>query len=201
MMFGHIADGKMTLNDAGNIVQDVWHQIQGHFPNVITDEFIIMPNHIHGILITGVGGMNDGVGGMNDGVGGMNDGVGGMNDGVDRNTDGVDRNIDGVDRNIDGVGRNIDGKGGMTPPLRLLNSIGDNEWCQNRVPTIGQMVGYFKYGSTKKINETRNSGIQKIWQRNYYEHIIRNESELKQIHKYIQNNPLNWQKNKLYNNP
>ena len=155
MMFGHIADGKMTLNDAGNIVQDAWHQIPGHFPNVITDEFVIMPNHIHGILMTGMGGMNNGIGG------------------------------------------NIDGMGGMTPPLRSLNSIGDNEWCENRVPTIGQMVAYFKYGTTKKINEIHNSGIQKIWQRNYYEHIIRNQSELAKIHKYIQNNPLNWQTDKF----
>ena len=158
MMFGHIAGGKMALNDAGNIVQDVWYQIQGHFPHVITDEFVIMPNHIHGILMTGLGGMIDGAGGM------------------------------------------IDGEGGMTPPLRSLNSIGDNEWCENRVPTIGQIVGYFKYVSTKKINEIRNSGIQKIWQRNYYEHIIRNESELAKIHKYIQNNPLNWQTDKLHHN-
>ncbi len=165
MMFGHIAGGKMALNDAGNIVQDVWYQIQGHFPHVITDEFVIMPNHIHGILMTGLGGMIDGAGGMIDGEGGM-----------------------------------IDGEGGMTPPLRSLNSIGDNEWCENRVPTIGQIVGYFKYVSTKKINEIRNSGIQKIWQRNYYEHIIRNESELAKIHKYIQNNPLNWQTDKLHHN-
>ncbi len=59
--------------------------------------------------------------------------------------------------------------------------------------TLGNVIGYFKYQSTKCVNKTcKSSGIT-IWQRNYYEHIIRNEKELNLIREYIINNPLQWQ--------
>ena len=62
-----------------------------------------------------------------------------------------------------------------------------------RKPILGQMVAYFKYQSTKEMNVVDNSGtITKFWQRNYYEHIIRNENELKQKTDYILDNPSRW---------
>jgi putative transposase len=57
---------------------------------------------------------------------------------------------------------------------------------------LGKIVAFFKYQSTKQINQIRNTGIQKIWQRNYYDRIIRNEKELNQIRQYIFNNPAKW---------
>jgi putative transposase len=70
-------------------------------------------------------------------------------------------------------------RGGVTPPLRE--------------PTLGQIVAYFKYQSTKKINSIDHSGvITKIWQRNYYEHIIRDNEDMKRIWKYIESNPIMW---------
>ncbi|NOR46179.1 MAG: transposase [Candidatus Delongbacteria bacterium] len=56
-LFGRIIDGIMILNDAGMIAHKYWMEITNHFPNVILDEFIIMPNHIHGIIqtVTAVG--------------------------------------------------------------------------------------------------------------------------------------------------
>ena len=62
-----------------------------------------------------------------------------------------------------------------------------------RKPILGQMVAYFKYQSGKEMNAVDNSGtITKFWQRNYYEHIIRNENELKQKTDYILDNPSRW---------
>jgi REP element-mobilizing transposase RayT len=49
--FGEINDGKMVLSEIGIIVYKFWMQIQDHFPNINLDEFIIMPDHIHGIII------------------------------------------------------------------------------------------------------------------------------------------------------
>lgn len=49
--FGKISNGKIILNDIGKIVNDAWFNIPNHYPNVELDEFIIMPNHIHGIII------------------------------------------------------------------------------------------------------------------------------------------------------
>jgi len=58
---------------------------------------------------------------------------------------------------------------------------------------IGRLVGAFKTVSTKRINEIRNTPGAKIWQRNYYEHIIRDDDELNRICEYIANNPLQWE--------
>jgi len=55
---------------------------------------------------------------------------------------------------------------------------------------IGRLVGAFKTVSTKRINHLRNTSRVKIWQRNYYEHIIRNDDELNRIREYIANNPV-----------
>ncbi len=60
-------------------------------------------------------------------------------------------------------------------------------------PTLGQIVGFFKYGVTKQINHIRNTPGMKLWQRNYYEYIIRDENEMDCIRKYIRNNPLKWE--------
>ena len=63
-------------------------------------------------------------------------------------------------------------------------------------PTLGQIVGYFKYQTTKQINKYRNTLGLPIWQRNYYERIIRDENELNRIREYIRNNPINWQRDR-----
>jgi len=73
-------------------------------------------------------------------------------------------------------------EGGETPPLHK----------NMRKYTLGQIVAYFKYQTTKDINESRGTSGIPLWQRNYYERIIRNERELNRIRGYIQNNPLKW---------
>ena len=57
------------------------------------------------------------------------------------------------------------------------------------MPTIIKLI---KSSSTNRINEIRNLPGMHVWQRNYYEHIIRNDKELFEIRKYIEFNPLNW---------
>ena len=70
-------------------------------------------------------------------------------------------------------------QGGETPPLHRR--------------TLGQIVAYFKYQSTKEMNNVDDvKTITRFWQRNYYEHIIRNEKELKQKTDYILDNPSRW---------
>jgi REP element-mobilizing transposase RayT len=73
------------------------------------------------------------------------------------------------------------GRGGVTPPLQKLRS-----------PTLCDMIGYFKYRSTKLINQLSNSPGKRIWQRSFHDHIIRNDTELNRIREYILNNPLKW---------
>jgi REP-associated tyrosine transposase len=54
-MFGKIVDGAMQLNDAGRIVDQCWLEIPNHFPQVDLDVFLVMPNHVHGIIVIAEG--------------------------------------------------------------------------------------------------------------------------------------------------
>ncbi|HDK36261.1 MAG TPA: hypothetical protein ENG82_05065 [Bacteroidetes bacterium] len=70
---------------------------------------------------------------------------------------------------------------------------------QRRNMLLSKMIGYFKMNSAKRINQKRNLQGISVWQRNYYEHIIRNENELWRIRKYIVENPVNWDNDQYFN--
>ena len=50
-LFGDVVDGEMRLNDAGRVVEQCWLEIPNHFPRLDLDAFVVMPNHVHGILV------------------------------------------------------------------------------------------------------------------------------------------------------
>lgn len=134
-ILGDAVNGEMRLNEYANIVNEYWREIPSHFSNVVIDDFIIMPNHIHGIIV------------------------------------------------LTDIRR-----GGVAPP----NAKG-TETVPLRKCTLGQVVAYFKYQTTKSIDRIRNTPGAPLWQRNYYEHIIRNQNDLDEIREYITNNPLKWE--------
>jgi len=113
-----------------------WQEIPDRYANIRLDEFVIMPNHIHGIIIVGA---------------------------------------------TLAVAQAREKRAGARP-----------------APTIGEIIGIFKslclHGWLKYIKENRIDAVGKFWQRNYYEHIIRNEDELNQIRKYIAENSLKWER-------
>jgi len=141
----------MVLNDAGRMVEEWWKKLPDHFLNIEIDEFIIMPNHLHGIInIIGKYGTNDNVGAPL---------VGALN------------GDDGADTM---------GRAGTRP-----------------APTLGEIIGAFKSITTNEY--IRNikcdnwpSFNKHLWQRNFYEHVIRNESDLMYIREYVINNPAQW---------
>lgn len=95
---------------------------------------------------------------------------------------GSPRPISGFPGTEDEAGNNgVEKQGGETPPLRA---------------TLGQIVGYFKYQSTKKINQVRGLAGHPLWQRNYYEHVIRNEDDLAAVRQYIADNPMKWEQDR-----
>jgi REP element-mobilizing transposase RayT len=69
---------------------------------------------------------------------------------------------------------------------------------QSPSQTIGAIVRGFKSTVTKQINQLRQTPGQKLWHRNYYEHIIRNENDYYRIYEYIENNPLKWEFDSLH---
>ena len=178
-LFGEIVDGEMHHSKYGQIIQKWWDEIPVHFPNMELGAFVIMPNHVHGIIFI----IDDRRGEVLSPRDHPNNNIQNVNIG-DANNQGGEINDKGVKTNnqggeINDEGMNINNQGGETPPL------------QRR--TLGQIVAYFKYQSTKEMNriETENA-ITKFWQRSYYEHIIRNEKELQQKTDYIMDNPSQW---------
>jgi REP element-mobilizing transposase RayT len=67
-----------------------------------------------------------------------------------------------------------------------------NQGAINRAPTVGEMIRGFKARCTCLINKKRENQGCPVWQRNYYERVIRNDNELNQSREYIINNPLKW---------
>ena len=59
--------------------------------------------------------------------------------------------------------------------------------------SLGAIIAAFKSSVTKRINELRRSPGSPVWQRNYFEHIVRNDEEMFQIQEYIESNPLKWE--------
>ena len=175
--FGYIEDGKMTLNIYGKIAYDEWTKLPERFPNIELDVFQVMPNHIHGIIVITVGAtlavaQNDSVA-PND-IGAQND-IDAQNDMVAQNGTGI-QNDSGIDNNRARVNR-------------------DNGARVNRAPTIGNVIGAYKSLVTHgclEIYKSKNEMMGKLWQRNYWEHIIRNDISYRRISEYIINNPVKW---------
>lgn len=91
----------------------------------------------------------------------------------------------------------------------------DSVWAHGRAPvqkprgvsdrslyrppkSIGAMIAGFKSAATKRINAHRQTSGEKLWHRNYWEHVIRCEHDLAEICEYIRNNPVKWQFDGFY---
>jgi putative transposase len=128
-LFGTILQDRLLLNDAGRMVSAEWLALPSRFIAVTLDEFVVMPNHFHGIIYI--------------------------------STDSPD---------------NL---------------------------TLGKILGAFKsivnnnYIIGVKTNDWQPFN-KRLWQRNYYEHIVRDDSALQKIREYIQSNPLTWRTDSLH---
>ncbi len=95
--------------------------------------------------------------------------------------------------NTDNIGVNDVGATGRSPlPLPMTQPIGSPK------RSLSSFVAGFKSAVTKQINQLRQTPGMPVWQRNYYEHIIRNNNELHRIQQYIINNPKNWELDENY---
>jgi REP element-mobilizing transposase RayT len=145
-LLGDITDGQVVLSAAGEIAQSVWVGLPARFPSVRLDEYVIMPNHVHGIIL---------------------------------------------------VGAQF-----IAPDIK--------DGMQNRTCTLGDIVRTYKATVTRLVRVRNNSvadqAVMKAgvmnhaptgaarfgWQRNYYEHVIRNDDDLADICEYIMGNPARW---------
>ena len=71
-----------------------------------------------------------------------------------------------------------------------------NDPAQRRKMTLPKMIGYFKMNTAKRINQMRGTPGEPVWQRNYYEHIVRGRRDLERIRRYIAQNPAKWHRDR-----
>ncbi len=162
-LFGRVVGEAMEWNDAGRAVERCWREIPAHFPHVTLDEFIVMPNHVHGILI--IADSND-------------DPIVGAN-----NHSPVQI---GPQPHVVAHGPTI--RANDYSPLPAPDH--PSPWPRGTSKTIGSVIRGFKIGVAKWMRENTHS--RDIWQRNYFEHIIRNDVALNRIRQYITDNPVRW---------
>jgi len=195
-------DGRIQLNSIGKIIQKEWQQLVRHFPQIRLDAFVVMPNHIHGIIVIETAEADD-------------------PSLVRANRHSAEESRDTNDIPVDQMKGNFDGSlqiGRATRPstekIRATNDIpvdqmkgnfdgSPQQIVQTRRPngpqtnSLGAMIGQFKSLATKRIWALADINRHPIWQRNYYEHIIRDNLEYQRIVQYIENNPLQWHEDQL----
>jgi putative transposase len=195
-LFGEIVDGALCLNRFGKIINTHWANLTKHHPHVQLDEFVVMPNHIHGIIV-----LNPTVGaGFDDPPLLPTDSLSTkpalpppsrshisspMHDGD--HGDGVDLHFG---RGRAGFGDHLDKCGQLS-----------SKPAPTDIPVrqgISEIVRGFKTFSARQINKIRHTQGTPVWQRNYYEHIIRDETALQNIRRYVRNNPKSWQIDQLH---
>lgn len=156
-LFGEIVDGIMQLNEFGQIAHEEWHKTARIRVEIELDEFVIMPNHFHGIVI------------IHEPVRAYRDTPKG------------------------GVGDTPVRAYGHTP-LPTPNPT----TFESPSRTLGAIVRGFKSAVTTQINQKRCTPGNPVWQRNYWEHIIRDKKDLYNVQAYILNNPIQWENDRYY---
>ena len=149
-LFGTVVGGEMALNSFGQLVLEEWFKsarIRSEI-ELFTDEFVVMPNHIHGIIWI------------------------------------VNDPYVGATRRV-----------ALTIPRVVPTS---SRPCGPKPGSIGAIIGQYKSVVTKRINQIRETHGEPIWQRNYHDHIIRDETELVNIRAYIADNPHRWTQDRYH---
>lgn len=169
-VFGDIQDSQVHLNPCGQIARQCWGSLSEHFPFLALDVFIVMPNHVHGVLHL-YRGVPDG--NPPAGV------VYGMSGSVIRGD--ADEQLGIVRRD---VACNAPTNGEPRPDDGILRG--------PETGSLGSVIRSYKSAVTRHINILRGAPGAKLWQRNYYESIVHTREDLERIRSYIRLNPVRW---------
>ena len=166
--FGEVVNGKMNLSGIGIIADILWYEIKNHAQNIELGEFVVMPNHVPGILI--LNGNND-------------------NDGNDNDDN------DGNDNNNNGNG-NVETTHALSLQSQQSQqqTIGQKRFQNQGKNTLSSIIGSYKSAVSKHAHRL---GFGFAWQSRFHDHIIRYEQSYQTISEYIINNPIKWNEDKF----
>jgi REP element-mobilizing transposase RayT len=163
-LFGEVVNALMERSHIGGIAQRCWDAIPMHMPMVELDEFIVMPNHVHGFIVI------------------------------------ADRAVDGAHVDRVGAGNFPPPQWRVRPdppPVRALPTM--------QRGSLGHIIQTFKAAVSRQVRRewSMNAGIvtpsaAEVWQRGYYERIIRDAAEHDRIAQYIADNPANWDNDRFF---
>lgn len=142
-LFGDVVDREVVFSKFGLVAKQQWENLPNRFPNITLGAFVIMPNHMHGVIVIMTG----------------------------RGTAGNLNDHDGE------LSRRAPTHEQYQKPVK------------GSIPTI---VRSYKSSVSYRINLMRGTQDTPVWQRNYYEHVIRNARDLQNKTDYIEANPMLW---------
>jgi len=171
-LFGEIAKGKMVLNEHGTIANSYLSEIPKQYPNVVLREHIIMPNHVHAIIIITHSPVE-----------------------TIHESSNISQQVQSVGMIHESSLQTTNNTNNRTiressEPLPLRD--------QRRKMLLSKIVGRYKMKTAKEINIIRHIEGVPLWQSRFHDHIIRNEKSYQTIADYIINNPKNWKEDKFY---
>jgi len=180
----------VILSDIGKMIEKWWHELSNKFNNIENDVFIIMPNHIHGIIL-----LYD----------------------SDKSNVGADLRVCPGNNDLgehigsllqDNKNLSVSANSNIGADLRVCpgnNDLGEHigSPLQGKNHSMSKIIQWFKTMTTneyiRNVKENKWEKFEKrLWQRNYYEHIIRNQKAYNKIGEYIYNNPAKWAKDELF---
>jgi putative transposase len=141
-LFGEVIADGAQLNACGRCIVDAWQGLGARFASVALDEFVVMPNHVHGVIF--------------------------------------------LDRSKQEAGA------ASSAPTKSIVDPGAANVASKIAATLGDVIRAFKSISAIAVNRIRSTNGQPLWQRNYFERVIRDADELARIRQYIADNPANW---------
>ena len=179
--FGEVNNGIMNVSTLGYMVEQEWLKSVALRPdmNLSLGEYVIMPNHFHGIIFIGENEFNTDANKKD------------MNDGIDNDTGGDA--MHGVPGGKDAMQGILGGKDAMHGVSTNRNNTGNAFGPQSK--NLASIVRGFKSAVT---TYARKNNLPFNWQPRFHDHIIRNEMEYKRITNYIINNPAQWSEDKFY---
>lgn len=169
-LFGDVVGDSVVLHDVGVVVREEWERTAQLRPYIALDLYVVMSNHFHGILV-------------------INHDIVGTTRRVVRHEEEVVRNKNNLTQNEN---------------TEYANNNGEKRTFQRNVPTLqsgslGAIIGQFKSQVTRRVwQSTPVIQGERIWQRSYHDHIIRDEADLNRLREYVQNNPSRWTEDRFY---